>query len=316
MKIDTAIAAINDNQSLNSKEVLDLFVDLFNEKPPEELNCEVLKDYLKIQKIDDESPYQEVSKSLLDELTAKKIQFYEDYLEEIEQKGIEFVPFYSEHYPARLWSIADPPLSLYIDGDVSTLSDGVAVVGTREALDHRLEFVEEVAQKLVEMNKVVVSGLANGVDEAAHEGALKAGGDTAAILPGHVEKIRPASNKKLGKEIREKGALVSELSKKKSIHRGRFVERNRITSGISSAVIIGASGETGGTIHQADFAKEQDKPRFLYDPEKDDGQSPDKLLKKGFETFQSVDDLEALLNKKFVPPNGGSTGVLRLDDFN
>lgn len=315
MKIDAAVAAINDKQSLNSKKVINLFVDLFNEKPPDKLDYDVLRDYLKIHKIDDGSHYQEVSESILDEITNNNLNFYEDYFDELNKKDIHFIPFYSDYYPKRLWNIPDPPLSLYVDGQKSCLRNGVAVVGTREALDHRLEFVEKVAKKLVEMDRVVVSGLANGVDEAAHRGAINAGGDTAAILPGHVEKIRPASNKDLGKEIRDKGALVSELSKKKSIHRGRFVERNRITSGISSAVIIGASGETGGTIHQADFAEEQQKPRFLYDPDTNDGQSPDKLLKKGFETFQSVGELEDLLEADFTSSNQDPTESHQLSDF-
>ncbi|MCW8172728.1 hypothetical protein D8S78_12450 [Natrialba swarupiae] len=99
------------------------------------------------------------------------------------------------------------------------------------------------------------------------------------------------------------------------MHRGRFVERNRITSGISTAVIIGASGKTGGTIHQANFAMEQEKPRFLYESEIDDGQSPDKLYKKGFRGFHTLDELRKLLNSDFTPLNPDSTTPTKLDDY-
>jgi DNA processing protein len=311
--IEAAIAAINDNPNLNCREVQELFTDLFDEQSPEELDYEILKDYLKIQKLDEESRYQDISENILAELESENVEFYKTYLEDLERDGIEFVTFFDGYYPDRLWEVPDAPLGLYVDGELSALSDGVAVAGTREAYDHRLNFVEEVAQKLVEMDKTVVSGLANGVDEAAHKGALEAGGKTVAILPGQVKKIRPASNKELGEEIRNNGALVSEVSKRKSIHRGRFVERNRITSGISSAIIIGASGETGGTIHQANFAQEQGRPRFLYTPSEEDGQSPEKLLKKGFVPFETVDELEDLLNEKFEPTASDSTATL--DDF-
>lgn len=199
------------------------------------------------------------------------MEYYREYLSKIDREGIEFVPFYRDEYPQRLRSIPDTPICLFVDGNLSALSDGVAVVGTRDAYDRRVEFVRKIAHKLVEMDKTVVSGLAHGVDAAAHEGALEVGGRTTAILPGDVQTIRPSGNESLGERIREEGALVGELTDKRSIHKGRFVERNRLTSGISSAVVIGASGETGGTIHQADFAKEQEKPRFLYEPEEDDG---------------------------------------------
>lgn len=316
MKIEPVIAMLNDNQKLNQKKVLELFVDLFSEKEPKEVDKKIFEDYLKIQKLDNDSRYSEISEKLLEEIEKRDLEYYKDYISRISQDGIEFIPFYRKEYPQRLWSIPDAPLCLFVDGDLSALSDGVAVVGTRDAYDHRVEFVKKIAHKLVEMDKTVVSGLAHGVDRAAHEGALEAGGKTTAILPGDVQTIRPSGNESLGKRIRdEEGALVGELTDKRSIHKGRFVERNRLTSGISSAVVIGASGETGGTIHQADFAQEQEKSRFLYEPEEDDGQSPDKLYNKGFVPFETVNELEELLQEGYEPPNNVSEKPTTLDDF-
>lgn len=315
MKIEPIIAMLNDNQDLKQKKVLELFVDLFSEKEPKEVDKEILEDYLKIQQFDDDSRYSNISEKLLNEIENRDLEYYKDYISRIDQEGIEFVPFYRDEYPERLWSIPDAPLCLFVDGSLSALSNGVAVVGTRDAHDHRVDFVKKIARKLVEMDKTVVSGLAHGVDAAAHEGALEGGGQTTAILPGDVQTIRPSGNESLGRRIREEGALVGELTNKRSIHKGRFVERNRITSGISSAVVIGASGETGGTIHQADFAKEQEKPRFLYEPKEDDGQSPDKLFDKGFASFETVDELEKLLQEEFEPANSVSEKPTTLDDF-
>jgi len=315
MKIEPIIAMLNDNQDLKEKKVLELFVDLFSEKEPKDVDREIFEDYLKIQKLDSDSRYSGIAEKLLEELEKRDLEYYRDYLSRLDREGIDFVPFYRDDYPQRLWSIPDAPLCLFVDGNLSALSDGIAVVGTRDAYDHRVEFVREIAHKLVEMDKTVVSGLAHGVDAAAHEGALEAGGQTTAILPGDVQTIRPSGNGSLGKRIRKKGALVGELTDKKSIHKGRFVERNRLTSGISSAVVIGASGETGGTIHQADFAKDQEKPRFLYEPEEDDGQSPDKLYNKGFISFETVDELEKLLQEEFEPANNMSEESTTLDDF-
>lgn len=312
--LDPIIAGLNDNQDLNQKEVLELFVDLFSEKAPDEISHDFLTDYLKIKEFE-ENDQSQLASQLHEEISSIDIDFYSQYIKGLESDGVLFAPFYGPDYPGLLWNIPDPPLCLYIDGDVTALEDGVAVVGTRSAKEHRLEFVREIAHALVEMDKTVVSGLANGVDAAAHQGALDADGETIAVLPGEVQKVVPAGNRGIGEQIPDNGALVSETSSKVGIHRGRFVERNRVTSGISTAVIIGASGETGGTIHQADFAMEQEKPRFLYDPEVDDSQSPDKLFEKGFRGFQTLDELTELLNSDFTPSDSNSPNPTTLDDY-
>jgi len=312
--LDPIIAGLNDNQDLNQKEVLELFVDLFSEKAPDEISQDFLSDYLKIKEFE-ENGQSQLASQLRDEISTIDIDFYSQYIEGLESDEILFTPFYGPDYPELLWNIPDPPLCLYIDGDVTALEDGVAVVGTRSAKEHRLDFVREISHTLVEMDKTVVSGLANGVDAAAHQGALDAGGETIAVLPGEVQKVVPAGNREIGEQIPDNGALVSETSSKVGIHRGRFVERNRVTSGISTAVVIGASGETGGTIHQADFAMEQEKPRFLYHPEVDDGQSPDKLFDKGFRGFETLDELRDLLNSDFTPSDSSSLNPTTLDDY-
>lgn len=309
------IAALNDDQSLKSRSLIRLlfeFLDKSDNQSP------TLNDLVKF--LDEKSDLgdrrdQKVAKKALKKLNDADMSKYYDYLCEVEQEGIRFLPFYSVIYPQKLWRIEDPPFGLYINGSTSALFGGIAIVGTREAKSHRKDYVRKLSGELAKEGYPIVSGLANGIDTAAHEGAIEVNGQTTAVLPGGIETIRPASNKELGNKIPEHGALVAELSDMSQIHRGRFVERNRITSGLSISVIIGASGESGGTIRQAEFAQDQSRPRFLYDPENQDGQSPEKLDDFGFKRFSTTDELMEILDQDWREPNQGPGFQQGFDDL-
>lgn len=309
METDVILAALNDKYSLNSNQVIEIFREADKKEALENIELSTFKEFLKGKSLSegDIRKYSDV----LEMISQSDLDFYHTYLRNLQDKDIEFINVFKNKYPYRLRDIDKPPLGLYVDGDLSCWKNGVAVVGTREAHEHRIEFVEKIGSKLVEMNMTVVSGLANGVDEAAHQSALDAGGKTIGVLPGHVEKIYPKSNQPIGESIPENGALVSEVSEKVSINRGRFVERNRITSGLSRAVIIGASRDTGGTIRQAEFAQSQNVPILLYDPEEDDGQSPDELKEMGAKTFNTLEELETLLNSIGQTNHSGKNYTLR-----
>lgn len=313
MMIEHIIAALNDEQSLKDREALLLLTEILveDDRPVESESTlhKILSEY------QSGTAYTEVASSILEKMASIDSDSYKNYLAGLESRDKEFIPFYDSRYPESLYEISEPPFGLYIDGNPAALDDCVAVVGTRQANDHRIEFARKIAERLVKMKKTVAGGLANGIDAAAHETALESGGKTVAILPGDVETIRPSGNKPIGERIPNSGALIAELSDKKSMHKGRYVERNRLTSGISSAVIVGASGETGGTIHQADFAKSQNKRRYIYQPEVSDGQSPKKLYEKGFLPFNSVDELEEMMEEEFVPRDSGPGSPSSLDDF-
>ena len=143
MRIEPIIAMLNDNQSLKQKKVLELFVDLFSKKDPKEINKEIFEDYLRIQILDDNSRYSEISEELLDKVNGQKLERYEQYISRADGQDINFIPFYRDEFPQRLWSIPDPPLCLFVDGDLSALSNGVAVVWAREAYLHKKEVVEK-----------------------------------------------------------------------------------------------------------------------------------------------------------------------------
>ena len=311
-EFDAVVAALNDKQKLNHQEVVDILAEAIEKVPPQQLSYDILTDFLRIKQLEGGSK-SEVASDMLDQIEESDISFYDEYISDIRNSGRYFIPFNDYRYPFRLQRIPDLPLCLYVDGNLDALNDGVAVVGTRQATDSRVGFVEQISRKLVERNRSVVSGLANGVDEAAHKGALSAKGRTAAVLPGHLDKISPASNRKLGERIRESGALVSEVSSKVSIHKRRFIERNRITSGICDTIIIGASGEKGGTIHQAKFANEQGLLKYHYDPQTDGGQSPTKLLELGFQAFSTLEDLEQLMDENSTTPTLSKNKTL--DDY-
>lgn len=296
------ISAINDDYKLKSRSTIKLLYDWMSSDNDGGFGS--LVEYLDHIASDEDHPHWEMSTRLLNRLNEVDFTKYLDYIEEMDSYGIKFVPFYSILYPRALWKIDNPPLCLYVNGETSGLFGGIAIVGTREAHEERKEFAKELASILAKEGYPIISGLANGIDTMAHEGAIEGGGQTIAVLPGDVQSIRPSSNKDLAKKIPENGALVAELSEYEDIHRGRFVERNRITSGISIAVVVGASGETGGTVRQAEFARDQGRPRFVYDPGTDDGQSPEKIAHLGFKRFSSIQELDTLLNSEWDERRG------------
>lgn len=291
MNSRAVIAALNDDQKTNDRDVANFLKVAHKKRDLDEVEFGTFTDFLTANQLKD-GPVAKNASTLLNVLKSANMDFYEDYLKEIENRGIRFITIFDEEYPALLREISDPPLGLYVKGDVETLSKCVAIVGTRKAKENRIEFARQIANELVDLGYTVASGLATGIDTAAHEGALDAGGDTVAILPGEVEEIYPSSNTSLAKRIPNNGALVSEVSPEVDIHRGRFVDRNRITSGISEAVVIGASGETGGTVHQAKFATNQERRVLLYNPPNlRDGQSPAKLTRMGAIQFSTLKEL-------------------------
>lgn len=296
MKADTLLAGLNDTQKLNDKQVAEILLDIFIRHRSFEIEPDVLKDAVRTYEVKQSGDIELTARSMISQIEKIDFSYYRDYLSELQSQSVQIVTIFDPEYPENLWKIDDPPLVLYINGNFDHFENCVAVVGTREAKEHRIQYVRKIAAKLVDLGHVVVSGLARGVDTAAHEAALEAGGDTVAVLHSHVDDIHPASNRKLAKQITRNGSLVSEVSPEARMHPGRFVERNRITSGMSDAIIIGASGESGGTIHQARFAQQQGLPRFLYDPHIRDGQSPPKLERMGYRKFRSIDELEDLLD--------------------
>jgi DNA processing protein len=161
-------------------------------------------------------------------------------------------------YPTALAAIHDPPDILWVQGQVDALSaPSVAIVGSRAASPYALEVARRLGGDLARRNVTVVSGMARGVDSAAHLGALDGGGSTVAVFGCGVDVIYPREHATLARRICERGALVSEFSQGMPPLSHNFPRRNRIISGLSLAVVVVEAAEGSGSLITADFALEQ-----------------------------------------------------------
>ncbi|MBI2593002.1 MAG: DNA-protecting protein DprA [Candidatus Colwellbacteria bacterium] len=168
-------------------------------------------------------------------------------------------------YPGLLKEISDPPAKLSFRGELPTPEEVlIAVVGTRKATSLGQKIAEEISKNLAESGLTVVSGLALGIDAAAHRGAILGQGKTIAILGGGVDKIYPAQNENLGQGILEKhGAIISEYETGTPPYKDNFLRRNRIIAGLSRAVVIVEAPARSGAISTAGFAGEYGRQVFV-----------------------------------------------------
>jgi DNA processing protein len=184
-------------------------------------------------------------------------------LEAIERDAIEVRSILEATYPPRLRMIADPPPLLYISGSLHASDElAVAVVGARRATPAGRMVTEHLASELAGAGLTIVSGLARGVDAAAHRGALSAGGRTVAVLGCGLRTTYPPEHERLRREIAERGAVVSELPFDAPPHSGHFPRRNRIISGLSLGVVVTEAAIDSGSLITARLAAEQGRDVF------------------------------------------------------
>ena len=161
-------------------------------------------------------------------------------------------------YPRLLAEISDPPACIWTRGDRTTLTSiAVAVIGARAASEEGLTAAYEIAFDLARAGIVVVSGLARGVDSAAHRGALDSGGKTIAVLGTGIDIVYPAENVELSRKITESGLLVTEFPLGSNPEDWHFPRRNRIISGLSRAVVVVEAKERSGSLITARLAADQ-----------------------------------------------------------
>ncbi len=172
--------------------------------------------------------------------------------------GIEAVPWSDPRYPALLAAIADPPPVLWLRGDVTAVEGpAVAIVGSRAGTVYACGVSRSLASDLASRGVVVVSGLARGVDSAAHRGVLAAGGRTIAVLGSGVDVVYPPEHAGLADDIARRGLLVSELPPGTTPRPAYFPLRNRLISGLSRAVVVVEASERSGSLITARLALEQ-----------------------------------------------------------
>jgi DNA processing protein len=167
--------------------------------------------------------------------------------------------------PPSLLNIQNPPKNFYVRGVLPDFQrPWIAIVGTRKATSEGMRLAKNFSRELAEAGAVIVSGLALGVDSAAHQGALEVAGATVAVLANGIDKIYPAQNENLAKKILETGgALVSEYPEKTPALPHQFLERNRIISGLSIATVVIEAPEKSGALATAGFAAAQGREVFV-----------------------------------------------------
>ncbi len=198
----------------------------------------------------------------LEDLTTSKSEHFDSTLEWLEQPDHHILTWCDARYPAMLREISDPPILLYIHGDPELLSaPQLAIVGSRNPSASGRDISYEFARHLAGRGFTITSGLATGIDGAAHSGALEQG-RTIAITGTGLDRVYPARHRQLAHQITKNGALVSEFPLNTKPHPGNFPRRNRIISGLSLGTLIVEAAIKSGSLVTARSAMEQGREVF------------------------------------------------------
>lgn len=218
--------------------------------------------------------------------------------ERLAQAGAVFITARDEGYPKMLKEIHDPPIGLYRKGGYLFEQPCIAIVGSRRTTLYGQSVAKKLGAELARLGFCVVSGLARGIDTAAHEGALSVGGRTAAVLGTGIDIIYPSENFALYRRIAETGAILSEFPFGRKADKQSFAMRNRIVSGICEGVVVVESDVQGGAMITARFAGEQGRLIFAVPGRIDQATSRGchQLIRDGATLLTGVDDILAELN--------------------
>jgi DNA processing protein len=210
------------------------------------------------------------------------------------QNDIKILARSDTQYPKPLAEIYDPPNMLFYQGDLRDSDQvAIAIVGTRHASNYGTTVATQLATGLAMAGFTIVSGLARGIDAAAHRGALSAGGRTIAVLGGGLLKMYPPEHAQLAAEIAASGAVLSESLPNQAPKSGSFPRRNRIVTGLSLGVIVIEAGDRSGALISARMAAEQGREVFAVPGRIDNRMSRGchKLIRDGAKLVESIDDV-------------------------
>jgi DNA processing protein len=211
-----------------------------------------------------------------------------------QDSGVRLVPFTDPAYPARLRAIADPPPLLYLKGDILARDErAVAIVGSRSASEYGLNVARSISRGLALLGFTVVSGMARGIDGAAHQGALEAGSRTIAVLGSGVDRVYPPEHVGLYRSISQQGAVLSEFSMGTRPVAFNFPARNRLISGLSLGVVVVEATEKSGSLITAALALEQNREVFAVPGAAGSSRSrgAHRLIRQGAKLVESADDI-------------------------
>jgi len=213
-------------------------------------------------------------------------------LERAERLGVEVAAFFEEAYPSDLLTAPSPPPVIYLKGFLSGLKR-VSIVGSRVCSDYGRRTAYRLAKFLARAGVCVVSGLALGIDAAAHRGALDGGGPTVAVLGTGIGRVYPAANRELADRIGRRGALLSEFPLASPARRENFPKRNRIVAALGQALVVVEAKERSGTFITVDYALEMGKEVFAVPGNIDSpfSRGTNKLLREGARPLVDFEEL-------------------------
>lgn len=212
----------------------------------------------------------------------------------LHSRNISVITVEDDRYPGQLREIDSAPVLLYIRGKVDALNEpSVAIVGSRRASMYGLNVARTFALELAEAGLSIVSGLARGIDTAAHQGALQAQGVTIAVLGCGLDHMYPVENDKLAERICESGAVISEFSMETQPVSYNFPRRNRIISGLSKGVLVVEAALKSGALITSDYALEQGREVYAVPGQVGESasQGTNRLIQQGAKLVASVEDM-------------------------
>ncbi len=226
-------------------------------------------------------------------------------------KNVSLLALDDPRYPPLLKNIHDPPAVLYVLGDPKALQGkNIGMVGSRAASHYGKSIALQMAEGLANRDFTIVSGMALGIDTAAHTGALAAKGRTIAVLGCGIDVIYPPGNRKLYSEISASGAIVSEYPLGTLPESFRFPARNRIISGLSLGIVVVEAAKRSGALITAQNALEQGREVFAVPGRIDSVKSAGThtLLQQGAKLVHSIDDIVEEFSAVVLPPQDAGTG--------
>lgn len=212
----------------------------------------------------------------------------------LQERGIDVVLLGDKIYPENLKTIFNPPATIYVKGTIKPQDAlALAVVGARKPSPYGVLVAEKLTKELAQAGLCIVSGMARGIDTAAHRGSLLGKGRTIAVFGTGVDVIFPRENKKLMEEIVLNGAVVSEFPPGTQGEPWHFPARNRIISGLALGTLVVEAGEKSGSMITVDFALEQGRDVFAIPGNINNPMSkgPHKLIKQGAMLVEKVQDI-------------------------
>jgi len=238
-------------------------------------------------------------------------------LQRIREFGCHILTQADEAYPELLRQIYDPPVVLYVQGELTAKDrNAVAMVGSRQTTHYGLEVARKLSYQLGYIGVTVVSGGARGIDTAAHQGALTAKGRTVAVLGTGINLIFPAENAELFARIAGNGAIITQFPFNRPADKQSFPIRNRIVAGMTLGTVVVEANLSSGALITANFATDYGRQVFAVPGRIDSPRSKGchDLIKKGAKLCEGAEDIlsefEYLFPGSNRPPSPGDTGVL------